>query len=894
LRQLSFKVIILLTALVGFSSMAYAQVQDTSKTSLVKDSMDILQPNDSLFSPDSLSFYNPLDTNLKKKASNSKSFIDYDIVYNAEDSIPKSIDGGIIELYNTAVIEYGEMKIEAGYMKIEFEKSEIYASGLLDSTGKMTQKPVFTEKGKSYRSDEMRYNFESGKAIIYKMITQEGEGFLHGEKIKKTDGSAFYVKDASYTTCSHEHPHFAIHTPKAKVIPGEKVVTQFAYLELLGIPTPLMLPFGFFPTTEKRKSGIIIPSYGSSQFRGYFLQNGGFYWAANDYFDLTLTGDIYTKGGFGLQTASSYKKRYKYSGNLNARYNLLQFGEPEFATYVGGAFDNRSDFNISWSHQQDAKANPYYRFSANVNIATTQFYQVTSINPDQVLQNRLNSSISFSKRWADKPFNLNIALNHSQNNQSKDLTLTLPQVNFSVNRFFPFKKEGGISGKNKWYEEIGITYTANAKNQIQTRMDKPVFTETVFRDSSRMGIQHNIPIGANYKVFKFFVFNPSISFTERWYPNKLEYGFNEETNRQEIVDTISGFFANRDFNASANLSTKIYGLWRYKGFLRAIRHVMTPRIGLSYRPDFSDPLWGYFEEVQSDTLGNTTLVNPFSRGVYGSASAGRQGNLNFGIQNTLEAKIRSKDDSTGLKKIKVLERLSLNGSYNMAAEEFKMSNVSLAASSSIFNNLINLNYNATLDPYNFDADQNARISEFNINKGGGLFRVTSQRFTLGTRFDAKRFKKDKKEGEETKTKAEESRQAEQASALGITEGDIDYYRLPGYVDFEVPWSINLNYNLSYSKPGIAEANINQSVSISSNIDLSKGWKIGFRTGYDLKANDFTFTTFDFHRDLHCWDLSCTWVPFGFQQSYMLTIRVKSSILQDLKLQRNRGVGDFLR
>jgi lipopolysaccharide assembly outer membrane protein LptD (OstA) len=894
LRQLSFKVIILLTAIVGFPNMASAQVQDTSKHSLVKDSMDILLPKDSLFAPDSVTFYNPLDTNIEEKASNSKSFIDYDIVYNAEDSISKSLDGGVIELYNTAVIEYGEMKIEAGYMRIEFEKSEIYASGLLDSTGKMTQKPIFTEKGKSYRSDDMRYNFESGKARINKMITQEGEGFLHGEKIKKTGSSAFYVQDASYTTCSHEHPHFAIHTPKAKVIPGEKVVTQFAYLELLGIPTPLMLPFGFFPTTEKRKSGIIIPSYGSSQFRGYFLQNGGFYWAANDYFDLTLTGDIYTKGGFGLQAASSYKKRYKYSGNLNARYNLLKFGEPEFATYVGGAFDNRSDFNISWSHQQDAKANPFYRFSANVNIATTQFYQVTSINPDQVLQNRLNSSISFSKRWADKPFNLNIALNHSQNNQSKDLTLTLPQVNFSVNRFFPFKKEGGISGKKKWYEEIGFTYTANAKNQIQTRMDKPVFTETVFRDSSRMGIQHSVPIGANYKVFKFFVFNPSINFTERWYPNKLQYGFNDQTNRQEVVDTVSGFFANRDFSASANLSTKIYGLWRYKGFLRAIRHVMTPRIGLSYRPDFSDPLWGFYEEVQSDTLGNTTLVNPFSRGVYGSASAGRQGNINFGVQNTLEAKIRSKDDSTGLKKIKILERLSLNGSYNMAAEQFKMSNVSLAASSTIFNNLINVNYNATLDPYSFDADQNRRVDKFNINQGGGLFRITNQRFTLGTRFDGKRFKKDKKEGEETKSNEEESRQAEQASALGITEGDIDYYRLPGYVDFEVPWSVSLNYNLSYSKPGIAEANINQSVSISSNIDLSKGWKIGFRTGYDLKANDFTFTTFDFHRDLHCWDLSCSWVPFGFQQSYMLTIRVKSSILSDLKLQRNRGVGDFLR
>lgn len=896
MRQSSFQIIILLTVIVGFANRARAQVQDSASSLLDSVSGAISSPKDSLNGLDSLNVYNPLDSTRDAQPKKSKSFIDYDIIYTAEDSIPKSIDGSIIELYNKAVIEYGEMKIEAGYIRIEFDKSEIYATGLADSTGKIEQKPLFTEKGKTYRSDDMRYNFNTGKARINKMITQEGEGFLHGEKIKKTGSAAFYVKDASYTTCSHEHPHFAIHTPKAKVIPGEKVVTQFAYLELLGVPTPLMLPFGFFPTTDKRKSGILIPSYGSSQFRGYFLQNGGFYWAANDYFDLSLTGDIYTKGGFGLQTASSYKKRYRYSGSLSARYNLLRFGEEEFRPFVNGAYDNRSDFNVSWNHQQDPKANPFYRFSANVNIATTQFYQVTSINPDLVLQNRLNSSISFSRRWANKPYNLNVALNHSQNNQSKELTLTLPQVNFAVNRFFPFKSEGGISGKKNWYEEIGISYTTNAKNQIQTRMDKPIFTETVFRDSSRMGIQHNIPIAANYKVFKFFVLNPSINFTERWYPNKLKYGFNEETNRQEIVDTVSGFFANRDFNASANLSTKVYGLWRYQGFIKAVRHVMTPRIGLSYRPDFSDPFWGYFEEVQSDTLGNTTLVNPYARGVYGSASAGRQGNINFGVQNTLEAKIRSDKDSTGVQKVKILERLSLNGSYNMAAEEFQMSTISVAASSTIFNNFVNINYNATLDPYAFDGESNRRINEFNIDNGSGLFRVTSQRFTLGSRLDANRFKKDKKKDKEgeTVTEEEKSRQAQQASALGITEGDVDYYRLPGYVDFTVPWSLNLNYNLSFSKPGVEEATINQSVSLSADLDLSKGWKIGFRTGYDLKANDFTFTTFDFHRDLHCWDLSCTWVPFGFQQSYMLTIRVKSSILQDLKLQRNRGVGDFRR
>ncbi len=874
MRRSTFQIIILLTVFVGLNQAAFAQV-------------DLKGAQDSTLTSDSLAL--PQDSLKPSSKSQPKSFLDYDIVYNALDSMPSSLESNTIELYNQGVIEYGGMKIEAGYIKVMFDDSEIYASGLPDSTGKMQQKPIFTEAGKTYRADEMRYNFETGKARINKVITQEGEGFLHGERVKKTGGQSFYVRNASYTTCSHEHPHFSIRTPKAKVIPGEKVVTQFAFLELMDIPTPLMVPFGFFPTTDQRKSGVIIPSYGSSQFRGYFLQNGGFYWAASDYFDLSLTGDIYTKGGYGLQGSTAYRKRYKFNGNLNVRYNLLRYGLEEFQPFVPQAFSNQSDFSIRWSHNQDPKANPFYRFSANVNIATSQFYQITSVNPDQVLQNRLNSSVSFSRRWANKPYSLNVALNHSQNNRTNDITLTLPQMNFSVNRFFPFKQEGGISGNKKWYEEIGITYTMNAKNQIQTKLDKPIFTESVFRDSSRMGVQHNIPIAANYKVFKYFVFNPSINFTERWYPNKLEYGYVDSLNRAAVIDTVNGFFANRDFNASANLSTKLYGLWRYRGFLRALRHVATPTIGLSYRPDFSDPFWGYYQEVQNDSLGNTTLVNPFQRGVYGSASAGRSGSINFGVQNTLEAKVRSKTDSTGLKKIKILERLSLNGSYNMAAEEFQLSQIRLNASSTIFQNLINLNYNATFDPYHYDEELSQRVNEFSIDRGGPLARVTSQRFTVGTRLDASRFEK-----KEEKSEEESEENQTNAPAMGITEGDIDYYRLPGYVDFDVPWSVNFNYNLSYSNPGGREPTVRQSMDISGDINISQGWKVGFRTGYDIEANDFTFTTLDFYRDLHCWDLTCTWVPFGFQQSYVITIRVKSTILQDLKLQRRRGVGDFQR
>lgn len=878
-------IIFLLTVFFGLSVSLSAQVEVTDST---KFPLERLRDADSSSSASKQS----TDSVYAVRPESNDSPLQHDVIYYAEDSIPNSLDGNTVELYNQAVVEYGSIKMEAGYIRIEFEKNEIFAQGLRDSTGQLKQKPVFTEAGKQYRADEMRYNFQTKKARINKVITQEGEGFLHGETVKMTGDQVFYIKNGSFTTCSHEHPHFRIVTPKAKVITGKKVVTQFAYIEVIDVPTPLMVPFGFFPTTSKRKSGIILPTYGNSQFRGYFLKNMGFYWATNEYMDLSLTGDLYTQGGFGLRASSTYKKRYAYSGNLTASYNLLRYGREEFAEFIPGSFNNSSDFAVSWSHRQDPKANPSFRFSANVNVASAQFFKITSVNPNEVQQNRLNSSLSFSKSWPNRPFRLNATINHSQNNQTKDLTLTLPQVNFATNRLFPFKRESSV-GKKKWYEEIGITYTANAKNQIETRLDKPIFSPTVFRDSSRAGIQHTVPIAANYKVFKFFVFNPSVNYVERWYPNKLQYRFVDSINRAVVDDTVNGFFANRNFSANANLSTKLYGLWRYRGFLKALRHQMTPNVGFSYQPDFSTPFWGMYENIGLDTNGNEVIVNPYSRGVYGSAPANLQGSVNIGVQNTLEAKVRDRSDSSGMRKIKILERFSLNTGYNMAADEFQWRNINLTASSSMFDRLIRMNYNATFDLYGFDEETNRRVSDYAFNVNDQLFRTTNQRFTLGLNMNAKRFNK-KKGGDKEENRAEEESDgpAPQPSNLGITDGDIDYYRLGGYVDFEVPWSLNMNYNLTSSSPGGREPTIRQSLTFNGDITLTKGWKVGFSSGYDFEQQDFTITTFDFYRDLHCWELRCSWVPIGVQQTYFITIRVKASMLSDLKLERRRGLGDF--
>lgn len=813
------------------------------------------------------------------------------VEYTATDSINGSIAQGYIYLYKDAYVKYDDFELKAGFIRVDFNKSEIFAEGIPDTSGKIIQKPVFTESGKAYRADNMRYNFETKQAKIYKVITKEGDGFLHGEEVKKTGENTFYVRKAAYTTCSHEHPHYNIVTAKAKVVGGDKVVTRFAYLEILDVPTPLMVPFGFFPTSEKRKSGIILPSYGSSQYRGFFLRGGGYYWAVNDYFDFTMLGDIYSQGGYGLNASTNYRKRYAYSGNLSVSYNRISFGREEFQPFVPSAFDNRSDFAIRWNHNQDAKARPDFRFNSSVNIASSNYYKVTGINANDVLQNQLASSVSFQKSFPGKPFNLSVSLNHSQNNQTGDLILKLPQFNFGVNRLFPFKRQVQV-GKKKWYEEIGFTYNVTGQNTIETKLGKPIFTEDVFRDSSRNGLRHNVDLAANYKVMKYFVLNPSFNYVERWYFQQSVWEYDPDRQRAQVVDTLQGFYGVREFRTAANLSTKVYGTWNYRGFLRALRHVMTPSVGLSYRPDFSNDFWGYYQEVQVDSLGNTDLYNKYNYGIYGAPGEGVQGNVNFNILNTLEAKVRDKRDSTGLKKVNILERFSLSTSYNMAADEYKWAPLSLNASSSALDNLISMNYNARFDFYGWDEESDQRVNQSALLVNNKLLRPTSQTLAVGINLNSKRFSsatdRQRKEGGE---KESQDGATVAASTIGVTAGDIDYYSQSGMINFNLPWNVRLDYNISQNYSGLTPT-INQSVTAAGDFELTENWRVGFRTGYDVRANDFTYTSLDFYRDLHCWELRATWIPFGFQQSYTITIRVKSQMLSDLKLERRRGYGDY--
>lgn len=781
--------------------------------------------------------------------------------------------------YNQAVLIYENIKLEAGFIQMDMENKVVFATGFRDSTGAIVQRPIFTEEGKVYRTDTMRYNFETKKAKIKQVITQEGEGFLHGEQVKKIDEKVLYIRNASFTTCSHEHPHFSIQTIKSKIISGDRIITGPAYLEVADVPTPLVLPFGFFPTQAKRASGILIPTYGNNLEQGYFLRDGGFYWAINDYLDATFRGRIFSFGGWGLDGLSNYTKRYRYNGNVALSYNRIIIGKPNFEPF--GRYQDSRDFNFTWTHNQDPKARPDLRFTARVNLASSSYFRNTQQQAQDFLNNNLQSNISLVKTWQGRPYSLSLNLRHSQNNQTKRIDFTLPELAFNVNRFFPFQRSNPV-GSPRWYEQIGVNYTLNAQNKVEASTEDVVFTaDNIFRNSKH-GVRHSVGVSTNFKVFKYFTLSPSASGTLRWYSSRLNRTWNADSNRVEI-DSTSGFYQAFDFNTSANLSTKVYGQWNYRGKIRALRHVATPVVGVSYVPDFSGSAWGYYQTYQKDSTGATETRSRYENYLYGTPGNQLQGNVNFRLENTLEMKLASKTDSTGLRKVKLLEGLSFATSYNVAATAFNWAPLSVNARTSMFNNLLNFAYNASFDFYGIDST-GVRVNRSAWEENQQLLRFTRGTFTVGLQFRGT-------DGANKKKSSEESSSAPPPPAAGITQGDENWYTRTDYVDFSAPWSLNINYNLTINKPQLV-ATKTQSTDVSGDVRLTKNWKVGFRTGYDFEQKDLTYTTFDIYRDLHCWEIRVTWVPFGYQQSYNFGLSVKAPILRDLKLERRRGIGDF--
>ncbi len=780
----------------------------------------------------------------------SDNSLEEQVVSYAEDSIDYDLINKKIHLYHNAKVTYGGIVLTAAYIELDSDKNTVYATWLKDSVGQVYGLPVFQENGKSFTADAITYNFKSKKGIIKEVVTKEGEGYILGEKVKKQDNDAIHTHSGRYTTCDAEEPHFAIRAKKIKTIPGEKIITGPANLEIASIPTPLFIPFGFFPNQQKQSSGIIFPIYGESANKGFFLRNGGYYFAINDYMDLSLRGDIYTKGSWKIDAFSNYKKRYKYSGNFSVSYASQKSGNRDLNN-----FTDIRDFFVNWKHNQDSKANPNSRFSANVNAGSSSYHQNNSFNSNDYLKNTYSSNVSYSKTW--KTSNLSANLRHSQNTLNKTVNLSLPELNYSINRFQPFK-ELNQSSKLKWYDNISVSYSVNAKNEISA-IDSLLFNRESLQNFSN-GLRHSIPVSASFKALKHITVSPRFNYTERWYFNHINKSWNgEELN----TDTLKGFKRAYNYNFSTSLNTKLYGMIQIKkGPIRAIRHVATPSISFNYTPDFSHDRFGFYQEVQSDSLGNTESYSIFQNGIYGSPGKAKSGNISFNLANLLEAKVPTKNDSlNSLKKVKILESFGVSTAYNIFADSMNLSYITLSGRTKLFNTL-NLTFGASYDPYSLNED-GQRINQFYFSEHFKPGRLTAANSTVS--FSLR--------------------------SLAKKEESVDYSPYWDYVNFDIPWNINVDYTFRYTRPNF-EKTITQSLGFNGNIKLTDKWKIGFRSGYDFIEKNLTHTSLDVYRDLHCWEMLFKWIPFGYHQSYNFTIRVKASTLQDLKWEKKKDWYDY--
>ncbi|MCB0396634.1 MAG: LPS-assembly protein LptD [Flavobacteriales bacterium] len=780
--------------------------------------------------------------------------------YTATDSIRFDVAEKLVYLYGSAEIQYETTTLKAPYIVIDWNTNTLSAETRPDSTGKPI-KPVFKDDGEEFTASGIRYNFKSKKGKILEVITREGDGYVHGEQVKKDTSNVYYIRGGDYTTCDHEDPHFSLHASKLKVIPNDKIITGPAYLVIEHVPTPLALPFGYFPNKQGKRSGILLPTYGESKGLGFFLKDGGYYFALGKYMDLQVRGDFYSRGSWGARTSSSYRKRYRFSGRVDLGYSYLKFSDPEFPDY-----SLRKDFFIRWSHQQDPKARPLSRFSANVNINSGTYFRNNSYNANDVLSNEFMSSIGYSKSWNQSPFNFSMNLKHRQNTQTKVVNLSLPDMSFSMNRL---NLKSRTPGKKRWYESIGISYNMNFKNDVQT-YDSLMFSPSAF-DNIRLGVRHSIPISASFRI-GYVTISPSLTSNMRWYHQITRKTYDPDT-RTVTSETINDLSAPWDYTANASMTTKIYGIkeFREKNYIRAIRHVVTPALNFSIRPDFGDSRYGYYDEVQIDSTGRTQVYSLYEQGIFGGPPNGKSGLLSLGIQNNLEMKVRpATGDTTGTpRKIKLIENLAIGTGYDLAKDSLQWSRIAMSARTSIFKN-VNLTFNSVYDPYVIDTI-GRNLNRLEVNENGRLGRLVN--FNTGLNFGLAHHSREERNKNTTNRGTEEER--EQV-----------YRNRDGYIDFSMPWSMNVSYNLTYSKP-VSEALITQSLGLTGDLKITSQWKTGFSTGYDFKNNQFTYTSVSVYRDLHCWDMSFTWIPFGFRQSYNLTIKVKSAVLQDLKLTRRR-------
>lgn len=827
--------------------------------SITKDSIDLLR--------DSILNVSDSTKSIKKK----KTF-ENRVNYSATDSIAIDLTQKRVYMYNDSKIKMDDIELESGFISISFQEKLLHAESLKDSSEKETQYPIFKEKGTEYKSKCVDYNFDSKKGLIKGVFTKEGEGFLHGKEVKKVDDKTMFISGGQFTTCDLEHPHFAINFSKAKAVTQDKIVTGPAWFSIMDIPLPLAIPFGYFPFTDQEKSGFLMPIYGYAQNRGYYLRNVGWYFAVNDYFDLALQADIYTNWSWAGNLKSNYNKRYKYQGGFELRYEINKTGISNTPS-----FNEQTDFRFRWSHNQDPKANPNSNFSANVNLVSSTFNQY-AVSTSDYFNNTTTSSIAYSTRFGDKiSFTANLGENYNVNTGA--ISLDLPSISLSTSQFYPFRRKKA-KGSKKWYEDITLSYRTSLMNSINT-YDSLLLKKEVFRNM-RNGMLHSIPIQSNIKAFKHFNWTNSINYTERWYLNSTAKQYNPSTDMVD-KDTIMGFIANRDVNFSSSLNTRIYGMFNFKkGYIRAIRHVVNPSISFNYTPNFSNPSLGFYN-FYFDKQGNKVFYSKTEDGLFGSPPSGESGVVGFSIGNNLEMKVKSSKDSiTGTSKIILLESFSLSSGYDLAKDSVNWQPLRLNARTTLFKKLI-INFNASYTPYAMDS-LGRLTNELLINKEDKLFKRQNSQWdlNLGWQFSGKG---------KTKTTNNENTKQDIVSPTEMTYSPfVNPNEILGdFVDFTIPWSLNLGLNYSQLSSFVAriagyETTKSATFTLRGDVNLTPNWKIGFSSGYDFINKDYTYTSIDFYRDLHCWEMRMNWVPFGYRQGWNFTIAVKASMLQDLKYE----------
>ena len=824
------------------------------------------------------------------RGQDKKSAIDDQIERSCNDSTIQDFQHNKIYYFGGAVIKYEDIEINADYIEFDFEKHTVFAKGLPDSLGKIKGKPVFTQAGQKYLSDEMSFNFDTKKGIIRKVFTEDNDNYLHGDKIKKMDDGKIHIRSGSFTTCSNpEHPHYEFHFNRAIVIPDDKIVAKVLYAKIEETPLPVAIPFALIPTAKGQRSGLIIPSFGESANRGYYLENGGYYWAINQHMDLQLIGDIYTRGSWAVKPTFRYVNRYKYSGSLAASYAINKVGVEGSADYT-----ESTDFKIRWTHKQDPKARPKSSFSADVYIVSNNYNKYNAISTTEYLSNTFQSSIAYQTSFANK-FYLTVNGSHSQNTLTHIMTVTLPEITLTMNRIYPLKNVGK-AGKKHWYSELNLSYTANAKNYIS--MADSLFFKDHWLDKMQNGLQHRVPINLPIKLFKYFTWTTSVNITDKMYLQYYKKEWDIDTTGTGFVrtDTIPHFSNVLTYDMSSNITTKIYGMFRFKkGPVRAVRHVFTPTIGFSYNPDYSEKFWNYYS-TYIDGNGKEQKYSYYQGSIFGAPSAQRSGRITYSLSNNLEIKVPSRKDTvTGLKKVVLIENLTLSGNYDLAKDSLNWSYLTVSGRTTLFKNF-SVQYSSIWDPYVLDSAGTKQLNKYEWDVNKRLFRKKS----VAWNFSASYTINDKTFGKKNKNKNKGDEEKPLVSSPNASEEELnDIHNNPnGYVDWSTSWSLSLSYNLrltnnlSYINWLLHDNRSTvQTLGLQGEIKLSPKWKLSAQTGWDFETKKISYTSVTIYRDLHCWEMRFNVIPYGTYKSWNFQINVKAAALQDLKLTKKKDYRD---